>query len=357
MSKTASRAIVGYYAGWDLRTDYSSKDIRADLLTHLNYAFGDIDPVSGTLVTSGFPNDLLHFETFRRLKAENPHLKTLISVGGWGRSGGFSRIAATKESREIFAKSCVSFLLEHGFDGVDLDWEYPVSGGEGNYHASPADKENFTLLLAEIRRCLDAQGSLDNRHYLLTIAAAAGKSYLSKIEPQKVASLVDYIFLMTYDIHGYWDPYADFNAPLYTPSEDSPQEKFSVMDSVDCWLSAKVPSSKLVLGMPFYGHFHEGVKPENFGLYSPFSKGRSISFHEVREKFLCDPAFFLHRHPVAKVPWLYGKDTFIGYEDEESIAEKVQAAKDKGLLGVGIWELSEDKDALLLQSAYDTIQK
>ena len=68
-------------------------------------------------------------------------------MGGWTWSTYFSDIAMTDESRTVFAESCVDFIVEYGFDGIDIDWEYPVEGGlEGN-HNSPDDKENFTRFL------------------------------------------------------------------------------------------------------------------------------------------------------------------------------------------------------------------
>lgn len=56
----------------------------------------------------------------------NPNLKVLIAIGGWNEGGKkYSDMAATKMSRDKFTKSVVTFLTEHGFDGLDLDWEYP----------------------------------------------------------------------------------------------------------------------------------------------------------------------------------------------------------------------------------------
>lgn len=118
---------------------------------------------------------------------------------------------------KAFAQSCVAFIREHGFDGVDLDWEYPVSGGMAGNHNRPQDKQNFTLLLQTLREQLDAQGRKDGKSYLLTIAGAVSSSYLDRIELTRILPLVDYIFLMSYDMHGPWDTFADFNAPLYTP--------------------------------------------------------------------------------------------------------------------------------------------
>ena len=350
----AGKAIVGYYTGWSAYNGYTPYQIPASKLTHINYAFAKIDASSGRIALADAANDRKNFAALRELKQKNKQLKTLISIGGWDYSTYFTDVASTAAKRETFAQSCVDFIIEHGFDGVDLDWEYPVSGGPGNV-GKPQDKQNFTLLLKAIRDKLNNQEKKDGRDYYLTIAGAADSAYLSKIEPTKVAALVDYIFVMAYDIHGPWDSYADLNAPLYRPQESSPQYKSSVNDAVSAYLKNGVPANKLVLGMPFYGYRYQGVSSQNNGLYSKFSSAKSISYDAIRSSYLGSSAYKSFRHSAAKVPYLYGNNTFISYEDPQSIADKVSFAKSKGLQGVGTWSLSYDASGALLSSAYNTL--
>lgn len=351
----AGKIVVGYYTSWSSYKGYSPQSVPARQLTHLNYAFAKIDPWANAIALADPVNDRKNFAALRTLKQTNRHLKTLISVGGWDYSAYFSDIASTSTRREAFAQSCLDFILEHGFDGIDLDWEYPVSGGPAGNTNRPQDKQNFTLLLKTIREKLDAQGQKDGRSYYLTIAGAANTSYLSKIEPQSVASLVDYIFVMTYDMHGPWDRYADLNAPLYQPQESSPQYKTSVHDGVYAYLYKGISPKKLVLGMPFYGYIYHGVSSQNNGLYSTFSSAKSISYDTVRNSYLSNPAYTKQLHETAKVPYLFGNNTFISYEDPQSIAAKVSFAKSLGMAGVGAWELSHDTSGSLLNTAYNTL--
>lgn len=351
----AGQAVVGYYTSWSAYKGYTPQKVPANRLTHLNYAFAKIDPSTGKIALADPGNDLKNFAGFRSLKQKNRRLKTLISVGGWDYSTYFSDVASTAARREVFAQSCLDFILEHGFDGVDLDWEYPVSGGAAGNVNRPQDKQNFTLLLRAIRDKLDAQGRKDGRSYYLTIAGGVGTSYLSKIESRSVAGLVDYIFVMAYDLHGPWDSYSDFNAPLYQPEESSPQYKNSVYDGVLSYLNSGVSAKKLVLGMPFYGYIYQGVGAQNNGLYSRFSSAKSISFDAVRSSYLGNPAYTALRHGTAQVPYLFGNNTFITYEDSQSIGAKASLAKSLGLTGIGAWELSHDTSGTLLNSAYNTL--
>lgn len=351
------KAVVGYYTGWSAYKGFTPEKIAAGKLTHLNYAFAKIDPATGKIALADPANDKTNFAAIRKIKQNNPQLKALISVGGWDYSTYFSDVASTASSRQTFAQSCVDFILEHGLDGVDLDWEYPVSGGLPGNANRPQDKQNFTLLLKAIREKLDQQGSRDGRKYYLTIAGSADSSYLSKIEPQSVAAVVDHIFVMNYDMHGPWDDYSDLNAPLYTPQGDTLGYQNSVYDSINRYINSGVPSSKIVLGMPFYGYLYQDVDSQNNGMYSTFSSAKSISFDTVRSSYLSDSSFAKFTHQTAKVPYLFDGSTFITYEDTESITAKAALAKSFGLAGVGAWELSYDSSAILLNSAYQTLYR
>lgn len=350
-SVSSEKLLVGYYAGWASYKGYTPQKVPAGQLTHLNYAFAKIDPATSRLALADPDNDRKNFAALQVLKQKNSRLKTLISVGGWDYSTFFSDVASTSARREAFAQSCLDFILEHGFDGVDLDWEYPVSGGLAGNTNRLQDKQNFTLLLKAIREKLDSQSKQDGRRYYLTIAGAANTSYLSKIEPQAVAELVDYLFLMAYDMHGPWDSYADFNAPLYQPQETSPQYKNSVYDGIAAYRKSGVPASKLVLGMPLYGYVYQGVSSQNNGLYSRFSSANSISYDTICSVYLNDSGYKQLRHADAQAPYLYGKNTFLTYEDPASIAAKTALANAQGLAGVGVWELSHDTSGTLLKSA------
>ncbi len=348
----SNNKVIGYYPAWKSYTGYTPDNLDAEKLTHINYAFAYIG--QDNKIKLGYPEkDPENFQKLNNLKNTNPDLKILISVGGWNWSGQFSDTALTAASRTAFAESCVEFVVEYGIDGVDLDWEYPVGGGLPTDSKRPEDKQNFTLLLKEIREKLDEQELKDNKQYLLTIAGGASNYYLNNIEPDKIKEYVDYINIMTYDLHGPWDSYTDFNAPLYNKNGDSLQYKISVDSSVNAWVNAGITKDKLVVGVPFYGYMYQVNKDGN-GLMQEFSSGKSLSYSSIKSNYI-NYTYKKYYDSESMVPWLYDGDTFISYDDTQSIKAKAEYIKNNDLGGVMIWELSQDYNNELLNSIYEIL--
>ncbi|WP_333645938.1 glycoside hydrolase family 18 protein [Lacrimispora sp.] len=343
---------VGYYGAWAAYSGYNPDQIDAGKLTHINYAFANISP--DLKITLGYPDiDPDNIRLLNSLKQKNPDLKTLIAVGGWTWSGRFSDAALTEESRTVFADSCVDFITTYGFDGVDLDWEYPVSGGLVSNSRRPEDKQNFTLLVKKLREKLDERGTLDNRHYLLTIAGGADSSQINNLELPELTQYLDYVNLMAYDLHGTWDSRTDLLAPLYDNDDPSPQYKISVDKVVNSWLNKSVPAEKLVMGIPFYGYLYSSVNNSNNGLYQTFGGANSISYRDIKANYLGKAGYTGRIHSQSMVPWMFNGTIFISYEDPQSIAQKTAYIKIKKLGGAMIWELSQDSDGELLNALHD----
>lgn len=344
-----SSIVSGYYASWAAYSGVTPDQIPAAKITHLHYAFAKIG--ENLNIEMGDPYiDPTNFQALAELKRANPTLKTLISVGGWSDSDGFSDAALTADSRAVFADSVVAFLRQYGFDGVDLDWEYPVGGGLSDNVTRPEDKQNFTLLLGLLREKLDAASKADGRDYLLTIAGGAGDFYIANTQLKLIGDLVDYAVLMTYDFHGGWDSYTDLNAPLYTPSEGSPQYQSSADQAVENWTAAGFPVGKLLLGVPFYGHLYQGVSGGGNGLYQTYSYLSSVAYDDIVSRYLSNQAFVRTVHADAHVPWLFDGSTFLSYDDAASLKEKAAYTASRGLAGVAVWEVSQNTDGTLLDA-------
>ncbi len=371
--------IVGYFTSWGAQSGYTPKRVPAAKLTHLNYAFAAISPSSNRCVlgnpqadikrrfqaqdsVDGQPDGELgqhgNFNQFRKLKQEHPHLKTLISIGGWTGSDRFSDIALTASSRQEFVSSCIELFFEQSagvFDGIDLDWEFPVAGGLQT--GREVDRRNFTLLLEEFRGQLDGLSRPPGIHPLLTIATSARPAEYANLELALIHSYLDWINLMTYDFHILAEPVTNFNAPLYAPSDDPEpdsviREFYNLDAAVRGYLQAGVPPDKLVVGVPFYGRGWQGVPDINHGLYQaaphPAAGTRepgTFDYADLVANYL--PVYERFWHPEANVPWLYNPadGTFITYDDPISIARKVDYVEDNQLGGLMCWELSCDDSA------------
>lgn len=361
-----SRTIRAYYAQWATYSGYHVADIDGSKITHINYAFADIgddlkiklgDPTAD--VEKLFPGDSAsapykgNFNQLQRLKQRYPHLKTVISVGGYTWSQKFSDMTLLAERRAAFADSVVAFLVQYGFDGVDFDWEYPVAGGAPGNVRRPIDSKNFVALLQTIRQRLDAQGAKDGKRYELSIAGGASDLYVEKTPLGEVAQVVDYVQIMTYDFGGPWEKVTGFNAPLYAASVQGA----SVDKAVVNYLSSGVPASKLVLGIPFYGYEFRQTKATNSGLFQPYT-GQGISRpYGVLEKELFNKwGFGRYWHAKSQVPYLWNGASFVSYDDAQSMAVKASYVKAKGLAGAMIWEISQDPSEVLLQQVYKDLR-
>jgi chitinase len=198
-------------------------EIAVRKLTRINYAFANIK--DGRMV-EGFSTDAQNFALLEALKKQNLSLTVLVSVGGWLWSGNFSDMTLTRESRAVFIQSAVDFIERYHLDGLDVDWEYPGLPGAGN-HFRPEDKQNYTLLLKELRERFSSEEKTLHRRLYLTVAAGATSDVLAHTEMGEAQKYVDTVNLMTYD---YYEPDSDKTtgnpAPLFTdpcrPQKKSP---------------------------------------------------------------------------------------------------------------------------------------
>lgn len=349
------KKMVGYYAAWSKYSGFTPSKIDSTKFTHINYAFANIG--SDHKIALGYPDiDVANIKELNQLKKINANLKTIISVGGWSWSKRFSDVALTQASRDIFANSVLDFLVKYDFDGIDIDWEYPVSGGLSTNSKRPDDKKNFTLLLKHLRENLNKQGAIDGKEYVLSFAGAAGSWYLKNIELMEINNYVDHAYVMTYDIHGSWEPYTNFNAPLFVTDPLNPY-KISVDSTINDWLKTGFPKEKLIMGVPFYGFVYQGVGPLNQGLYQPYSAIASVSYANIVSNYLNAPGFTNYFNLGAKVPYLYNGSTFITYEDEQSMVEKANYITHKELGGVMIWEISQDPKSILTNSLHQALNR
>ncbi len=343
--------IIGYVAGYE---DYDPAKVDATKLTHINYAFANI--------VDGKPKFELDVDSIKisklvALKKVNPNLKVLYSIGGWVWSDKFSHVAAYRETREQFAISSVKLMKKHGFDGIDLDWEYPGQRAEDNAFR-PSDKENFTLLLAEIRKYLEKAGMADNTHYLLTIATGADQAYINYTDLRKAHEYLDFINVMCYDYYHGWHFQTGHHANLY-PSDKERFTGNSGEEAINRHIKAGVPANKLVMGIPFYGRQWGKVALSKDGLYqTAMSTGIIVPYWDIVKKLKSAKYKKLYDDSAkASYLWNAQDSIFISWETPKEIHLKTEYIKQKGLGGAMFWEYSLDKDQALLNTLFENINE
>lgn len=392
----SEKTIVGYFAQWAIyRRNYLVKNVdtsgSAARLTHINYAFADIsdsmrcasadafadynkafdaaesvDGVGDTFATPVKGN----FNQLYKLKQKYPHLKILISVGGWTLSKNFST-AALPENRAAFVSSCVDMYLKgvfeaekvnpNVFDGIDLDWEYPGACGN-TCDFRPEDTQNFTALLAEFRSQMSLLGQQTGKNYLLTVATSAGESHIAKLELGRIHPYLDWINVMTYDFRGAWNAQTGLQSPLYgDPADPLYADHLWSDNAINVYLAGGVPLNKLTMGVPFYGRGWGGVPPgpNGDGLYQtatgrpPRGKWEN-GIDDYKEMVAREATFRKFFHPVAQSTYIYDGRAFWTYDDPASMANKASYILSRGLLGGMFWELSGDTSSIaLLSSLYN----
>jgi len=387
---------VGYFPAWSIYGEgYLVKNMvtngDASKLSVINYAFANISSSNQCQIGDAYAdyqktftaaqavngvadtwNQTLagNFNQLKELKALNPNLKVMISIGGWTWSTNFSA-AASPTNINNFVNSCVDLFIKGNlpgapgaaaglFDGIDVDWEYPNNPGNGNPYG-PQDIQNFTNLLQTFRGQLDTYGQTTGKHYLLTYAAPAGQDKYSGEQLSQDSQPTDWVNLMAYDMHGAWDAHGptNFQDPLYCdPSDPSPAptNQYCIDRAVTDYLAAGVPANKIVIGMPFYGRGWSGVPNANNGLYqsstnmqpAPAPSQAGIANYNY---LITLSGYTSFHNPVTQASSLFNGSTFWSFDDPTAISAKTNYIKSKGLGGAMLWSMDGDDSSGTLMSA------
>ena len=381
-AQTARPQLIGYYAERHAaRGDYPLKQLAsngaAGLLTQLNYAFGKVSQsrcqlldsdlelkrafsaeqsVDGTADTTD-PNQLRGtFHQLQQLKKQFPKLKIVISLGGWVNSEGFSDAAQPAHVRD-FVRSCVDLYIRGNFapgirapgifDGIDIDWEYPVDGGM--IPGRPEDTKNLNSMAAAFRRQLDAV----RRGLLLTAAIPATQEDYKYFDLKSLARHMNYINIMAYDMHWNGEKITNLHSALvHDPADPSkpPADTHYAAFAVQNFLRAGVPARKIILGVPFYGKGWTGVGNANHGLYQT-ARDASKSPPEYRSLKELPESADRQFYPKTATCSIWNNGEFFSYDCPQALQLKRQYARLHGLGGLMFWEMGQDtNDAELLRT-------
>jgi chitinase len=337
------RVVIGYVPGF--RGSLEGLKIDAKKLTHINYAFVDVKDSMAWL--TNIATDTINFRLLNNLKKDNPALKILISIGGWGWSENFSDAVLTPASRKKFAETSVTIVEQNNLDGVDIDWEYPGFKGEDNVFR-PEDRENFTLMFKAIREELDKLTEGTGKTYELTTAVPDFTEFLKKTDMGKAAAYLDYVNLMTYDFNVSAGDTVGHHSNLYHSSNFNGR---AAHRGITEYKEAGVPAEKLVLGIPFYGRSWIMRTTDNRGINRVAdSTRRGGGYTFIKDSLVNRRGLVRYWDEEAKAPYLFNEQTrqLVVYDDEESVKIKCEYVKENNLGGVMFWQYASDPKEYLL---------
>jgi chitinase len=392
---------VGYFTQWGIYDRaYFIKNLdtsgQAAKLTHINYAFGNVNAQSRCFMANQlgqgdawadyqrrftadqtvngqadtFNQPLAgNFNQIKQLKAKHPHLKVLISLGGWTWSRYFSD-AALPQNRAAFVASCIDLFIKGNlpvfggepqggpgsafgvFDGVDLDWEWPGSEGNTGNIIRPEDKQNFAALVQEFRNQLNAYGATVGKQYLLTAFLPADPAKVDAGIASSVFNPFDFVTVQGYDFYGSWEAQTNHQGQIFNPAANPNPRKFSAEVAINKYLSIGAPADKLVLGVPAYGRGWAQVASTNNGLYqngvpAPIKPGQMFEAGNADYKYVKNFPGTVLRDNTNGAVWKYGNGEFWSYDDPQLITQKGGYVRSRGLGGLMIWSLDGDDGTLV----------
>jgi chitinase len=304
--------VIGYYRSWN-RKAYPHTAIPYQNLTHIAHAF--IWPEKDGSLSM---DPMFLYPDLVKTAHENG-VKIVVSLGGWGNDKGFGPMVSDPKTRKNFVDQLVKFCMKNGYDGADLDWEYP----------GDAERDNLSLLVRELR-------SEFNKHKLEILSAALpAKDWRNGYDINALREHMNWFGIMTYDFHGSWSDHVGHNSPLHPSPRDSCG---SIDESVKFWMETKgMPREKLCIGIPFYGRIFQA--PE---LFVKGAGGDSVTYTEAMNKLSQKWQYSWDDVSGACTIQNPEKTQIISFEDKRSLGNKCEYLKRENLKGMIIWALGHD---------------
>ncbi|TPX09628.1 uncharacterized protein E0L32_009229 [Thyridium curvatum] len=355
---------IGYYEGWNWQRPCGTmapEDVPLGYYTHINFAFSLIDPATYRLA----PMDSNTGKLYKRvsaLKQRDPSLKVWLAVGGWAMNDPgptrdvFSHLAGSQSAQDEFLESLATFLSSNGFDGVDIDWEYPVADDRGGVKA---DFSNYVSFLRNIRSRLNQMGVPMGLSITLRcfghVEQPASYWYLQRFDIVEMEPYVDWFNIMTYDIHGVWDSTVK-SIGSFAYAHTNLTEINSGLELL--WRNSINPG-RVNLGLGFYGRSFTMADPSCLSAGCPFVKGTGANAGECTgtpgvlsaaeiNKIIKTKTVTTTKDTVAAVMIAtWDSNQWVSYDNADTLKTKVDFANSRCLGGTMIWAIDLDDGTLI----------
>ncbi|KAF4964366.1 hypothetical protein FSARC_7691 [Fusarium sarcochroum] len=351
-ARGAGKRNILYFTNWGIYgANFQPQDIPAKEITHVLYSFALVNPDDGTVYGSdrNADTDMLYpsdaggggnnvygcVKQLYLLKKKNRNLKVLLSIGGWGGSPNLASGVSTQARRQRFISTAVKLITDWGFDGIDIDWEYPKNSREAR---------NYVLILANLRKALDQYSKTNklNYHFLLTVATSAGANNYNIMDMKGMDPWLDGWHLMAYDYAGPWDTTTGHQSNVYLSTSNPVSTKFSTHQAISDYIAAGVPARKILMGMALYGRSFlntDGLGKSYSGIGGDNKEGTFLL------KVLPRPGAtqYFDSNVMATYTYDSKKRELVTFDNIASGKAKAGYISQNGLGGAFYWEASGDK--------------
>lgn len=329
-SRHLPKRIVGDYdyGSKYLTPPYGAAQIPFHKLSHIIHAGVPFD-ATGTLA---IPDGYIEPELVSLAHAAG--VKVLMLTGG-----DFAGVQAN-DALSLLVANIQTAVAQYGYDGVDVDWEFPVS---------TEDRLFLAGLMGELRRA--------NPEYILSIDVPPWGGYGYDLLHLK--NSLNFFNIMMYDCAGPWTAYGHLNSPIFWDSRDPAPWECNPGGSVDnaaTLFLMVVPGAQLNMGTPFYGYYYTNIN-QLFGFCpnAAWTEDQvcddtvlTANYGSTFKQIINQHGWQSFRDPIALTPYMLKTDGgpgFITYDDFFSTYYRVWYSDwQRGLGGTFMWSLDADYD-------------